>query len=578
MMMMLLFIVNTDHQQHFHHRYAVSSFVVIPRKIHRRQTLQAISSPTPTATTILTTSSSLLGSSPQSTIDTLDWEIVENYTIEDTNDIHTKLSKLLLYDDDGSIQKYCQRMNIDAITTSTTNLNLTVPIALMIFDNELYPSLSKARKACRQKKIVWIQHQDEQQQQQRKALVGDRFVVSSSDSDDNDKDWVLARRETKQVLDRQQQFQQQQGDNNNIQDTNSSNYDVCSIVRPYFNLQIVYEDDYMAIVNKPAGVLVYPEDGKNKNSISYALPYFLNKPTMVKNNRHDDDDDDIVLNQPVPVHRLDFATSGLLVIGKTKNSARFLATQFEFRKAQKKYIAMVYGHPNNDNASRRDTNDKSNGILKFLPENESTLRTNGNTAADGWNLADCLLEDKRSTTYWRIKSTHEFIIASKNNTTDAGALLSSEDATKLPISMIEMKPITGRYHQLRRQMAYMYETPIVGDPKYAREYVKKVFQKHDGGSSSSLLDRYHRGLMLCSNEIVIAHPFYNTPNGKKIWNANAIERNFSNSTLGSSVVIFEDDDGTIMVNATIKLPKKFDKFLNVMERMTKYSNPMTHNQ
>jgi 23S rRNA-/tRNA-specific pseudouridylate synthase len=341
-------------------------------------------------------------------------------------------------------------------------------------------------------------------------------------------------------------------------------------VNPYFQLQIVYEDDYMAIVNKPAGVLVYPEDGKNKNSISYALPYFLKKPrTTTVDNLHRNDDD-IVLDQPVPVHRLDFATSGLLVIGKTKHSARYLANQFEFRKARKKYITMVYGRPN-INTLTKDTINDSNGILKFLPEDERTVRTKTNTTADGWNKADCLLEDKRSTTYWRVKSTHEFIIASTDNkTTSVNSSLSSERITKLPISMVEMKPITGRYHQLRRQLAYMYKTPIVGDPNYAREYVKKVFSNHDGGST--LMDRYHRGLMLCSNEIALAHPFFNTPHGKNIWNANMNGRDFSNSTLGSSVVLFEDEDGTVMVNATIKLPKKFDKFLKVMERMTEYSN------
>jgi 23S rRNA pseudouridine1911/1915/1917 synthase len=73
-------------------------------------------------------------------------------------------------------------------------------------------------------------------------------------------------------------------------------------VNPYFQLQIVYEDDYMAIVNKPTGVLVYPEDGKNKNSISYALPYYLRKPTMTTVNNLHRNDDDIVLDQPVLVH------------------------------------------------------------------------------------------------------------------------------------------------------------------------------------------------------------------------------------------------------------------------------------
>jgi hypothetical protein len=111
----------------------------------------------------------------------------------------------------------------------------------------------------------------------------------------------------------------------------------------------------------------------------------------------------------------------------------------------------------------------------------------------------------------------------------------------------------------------MYKTPIVGNPKYARKYVKNVFSNHDCGST--LMDQYHSG----SNEIALAHPFFNTLHGKKIWN-------LSNLMLGSSVILFEDEYGMVMVNATIKLPKKFDKFLKVMERMKKYSNTTSNKQ
>ena len=443
--------------------------------------------------------------------------------------------------------------------------------------------------------------------------------------------------------------------------------DVCSIVQPYFQLQIVYEDEYMAIVNKPAGTVIYPENGKNKNSILYALPYYLQRPTRLLLKTTDDEDDsggsddvdDSILDVPVPVHRLDFATSGLLVIGKTKHSTKFLSQQFEHRRAHKKYTAMVYGYPNPCNNNLNTTNvGNCGGIVQplSLPEDDddnndskgrSIVTMMPPTTAgddDGWNLADCLIEGKRATTWWRLKSKHEFhqamdVTAStsasnkkKNDTDDTGSYnnnkntssLSRSEVTpppatktatttirrRIPISMIEMKPITGRYHQLRRQMAYMYNTSIVGDPLYYSEQ-----ERGDGETEEFAAERqkrrYHRGLMLCSNEICIAHPFYNTPHGKKLWllqqqqqlcsNSNnnddsspttssssssssrhtttAADNNAGLSSSASSasnfVYLFEAEDGTVMVNATINLPQKFDKFLKVMERMTNYSTTTT---
>lgn len=95
------------------------------------------------------------------------------------------------------------------------------------------------------------------------------------------------------------------------------------------DLEIIYEDEYMAVINKPAGI----EISGNK--------YFTIQNALVYNIRKSKKDD--YLNYPRPVHRLDFHTSGLLVIAKTRYALANLGQQFENRQVMKTYQALVAG-------------------------------------------------------------------------------------------------------------------------------------------------------------------------------------------------------------------------------------------
>lgn len=116
-------------------------------------------------------------------------------------------------------------------------------------------------------------------------------------------------------------------------------------------------------------------------------------------------------------------------------------------------------------------------------------------------------------------------------------------------------------------MAHQFKTPMVGDPIYAKEYIDKVL------SNVEVLDRYHRGLMLCSNELVIGHPFYNTPEGREVWYANKFKciNSQNDTTAFGKSSLYEDEDGTIMIKTSIELPKKFLKFIKAMEKMNSYA-------
>lgn len=95
-------------------------------------------------------------------------------------------------------------------------------------------------------------------------------------------------------------------------------------------LKVIFEDDSMAVVNKPEG---YPTNGNYFKTIENALTYNL-KTSSEKDK----------LPYPQPVHRLDNPTSGLLIIAKTLSSKSYLSVLFEHNKVHKIYLAIVEGH------------------------------------------------------------------------------------------------------------------------------------------------------------------------------------------------------------------------------------------
>ncbi|TYP73629.1 RluA family pseudouridine synthase [Aquimarina intermedia] len=101
-------------------------------------------------------------------------------------------------------------------------------------------------------------------------------------------------------------------------------------------LDIVYEDEVLLVVNKPAGMVVHPGHGNYSGTLINALVYhFDNLP----NNSS---------NRPGLVHRIDKDTSGLLVIAKTEEAMTHLAKQFFDKTSEREYIAIVWGNIEDD--------------------------------------------------------------------------------------------------------------------------------------------------------------------------------------------------------------------------------------
>jgi RluA family pseudouridine synthase len=97
-----------------------------------------------------------------------------------------------------------------------------------------------------------------------------------------------------------------------------------------FDLPVIFEDNWIAVIHKPAGI---PTSGNYFRTIENALPHNLNKSTELDALRH-----------PLPVHRLDSPTSGILLTAKTKLAQIKLNQDFSDKNIQKIYYALVHGH------------------------------------------------------------------------------------------------------------------------------------------------------------------------------------------------------------------------------------------
>ena len=199
-------------------------------------------------------------------------------------------------------------------------------------------------------------------------------------------------------------------------------------------LDIVFEDAELAVVNKPAGMTVHAgagatDDERNHGTLVNALLHHFRQLSSVGGEL-----------RPGIVHRLDKATSGLLVVAKNDESHRQLASQFVHRKVKKKYIALVHGWLKQD----RGTISSSISRDRVRRTRMTTLRSGGREAVSHYTVQRRL------------------------------------DSPYGKFTLLEVQIDTGRTHQIRVHLASLRH-PVVGDTLYGAP--REVRGKQAGGLS-----------------------------------------------------------------------------------------------
>ncbi len=104
-------------------------------------------------------------------------------------------------------------------------------------------------------------------------------------------------------------------------------------------LEIVYEDDYLLVVNKPAGMVTHPAYKNYSGTLVNALMHHSERLSQL----HSEEDEEFEVVRPGIVHRLDKDTSGLLVVAKDEITHQKLAKQFAAKTSEREYHAIVWG-------------------------------------------------------------------------------------------------------------------------------------------------------------------------------------------------------------------------------------------
>ena len=162
------------------------------------------------------------------------------------------------------------------------------------------------------------------------------------------------------------------------------------------NIEIVYEDKDITVINKPDGMVVHPGAGNKEGTLVNGLLYLYKKNLSSLNG----------LSRPGIVHRIDKETSGLLVVAKNNFAHANLAKQFSKHSIRRKYLALIWGviRPLNGKITTLLSRSKKNRQLMSVSEisgkkaitNYKTLKVFNNKEIPKISLIECILETGRT--------------------------------------------------------------------------------------------------------------------------------------------------------------------------------------
>ena len=210
-------------------------------------------------------------------------------------------------------------------------------------------------------------------------------------------------------------------------------------------LKILYQDEYLVAVDKPAGLFVH-RSFMDKDEIYFALQLLR----------------DQIGQYVYPLHRLDRPTSGVLLFALTQDVARLMGQAFSEREIQKNYYALTRGHLLGD------------GIIDYPLKEKLDDLGDKNVSRDK--------EAQSATTNYQSVAT-------------ASLPLPLGKYSSVRYSLIKCQPQTGRRHQIRRHLAHLRH-PIIGDINYGDNKQNPFFGEHFG----------FKRLMLIAKQVSFLHP------------------------------------------------------------------------
>ena len=215
-------------------------------------------------------------------------------------------------------------------------------------------------------------------------------------------------------------------------------------------LDIIYEDEEIIGINKPAGLVVHPGVGNKSGTLVNGLIYHFQMLSTLNGEL-----------RPGIVHRLDKDTSGVMIIAKTDTAHAYISKQFETKTVQKKYVGITWG---------------------LWQEKEGKIETK-------------LFRKKSDPTLFEVHSDKGKTSVTHYKVLEEGRYY----------SLVNYMPKTGRTHQIRVHSAYQNH-PILGDKKYGGGITKiKGFIPEVGKILKIELERLNRHA-LHSGTICIKHP------------------------------------------------------------------------
>lgn len=195
-------------------------------------------------------------------------------------------------------------------------------------------------------------------------------------------------------------------------------------------IDIVYEDEDIAIINKPQGMVVHPAPGNYTGTLVNALLFHIRNLSSING-----------IIRPGIIHRLDKDTSGLLIIAKNDKAHRILSENLKERKIKRVYISLV------------------NGILS---DDEGCINAPiGRHEVDRKKMTVTQKNSKEAITHYKVLDRYD------------------------KYTLIEVNLETGRTHQIRVHMAYINH-PVIGDPVYSK-------CKNEFGLDKQMLHAYKIG-------------------------------------------------------------------------------------